>query len=227
MNDSFFQLQPSMIAANWGAMAEDAKRCEKAGIRILHLDVMDGMFVQNLTMGPDMVSAIKKAVPSLILDVHLMIYQPESYIERFIEAGADEITFHIEATEEINYCLDFIHKANRKAGLAIKPGTSENLLLKYIDGIDKLLVMTVEPGFGGQSFMEDMLPKVEFLRKKADENKLKIDIQVDGGVNLETGKKCLCAGANRLVAGSFFFLQEDLSQIHKQFQALFSELEGS
>lgn len=227
MSDSFYQLEPSMIAANWGALAEDAKRCESAGISMLHLDVMDGMFVKNLTMGPDIVSAIKQAVPNMILDVHLMIYQPENYIERFIEAGADEVTFHIEATEEIGYCLDYIQKANKKAGLAIKPGTSENLLLKYLDGVDKLLVMTVEPGFGGQSFMEDMLPKVQFLRKKAEENKFKIDIQVDGGVNLETGKKCVDAGANRLVCGSYFFKQDDISQIHKQFQDIFAQAKGS
>lgn len=226
MTDDFYQLQPSMIAAKWEAFGEEAKRCKAAGVRMLHLDVMDGQFVKNLTMGPDMVKAMKKVVPDLVLDVHLMIYSPEEYIERFIEAGADEVTFHLEATEDVFYNLDYIQKSNKKAGIAIKPDTSETLLLKFLEQVDKILIMTVEPGFGGQPFMENMLDKVKFIRQKAEEIGRKIDIQVDGGVTLETGKRCIAAGANRLVAGTFFFKQDDLGKAHCDFKSLFESATG-
>ncbi len=223
MKEEYYQLQPSMIAARWEAFGEEALRCMEAGISMLHLDVMDGMFVPNLTMGPDMVRALKKVAPSLVLDVHLMIYSPDNYIEKFVEAGADEITFHLEATEDVAYNLDYIKKAGKKAGLAIKPETSETLVLKYLDQVDKILIMTVNPGFGGQEFMEEMLDKVKFIREKAEGEGFKIDIQVDGGVNLETGEKCISAGANRLVAGTFFFKQPDLSKAHEDFKCLFAK----
>lgn len=193
-----------MIAADWARMGEEAKACVAAGAEILHLDVMDGQFVHNLTMGPDMVGAIKKAVPSAILDVHLMIYSPEDYIEAFVKNGAQEIIFHLEATEEVEYTIDYIHRCNCKAGLAIKPETSETLVFPYLEKLDKVLVMTVDPGFGGQAFMPEMLEKVELLRKHTE-----IDIQVDGGVDFETGKQCVLKGATRLVSGTFLFKQKD------------------
>lgn len=203
------QLEPSMIAADWARFGEEARACKEAGAEILHLDVMDGHFVRNLTMGPDMVGAIRRAVPGVLLDVHLMIYSPEDYIEAFVRNGADEITFHLEATEEVEFNLSYIRKCNRKAGLAIKPETSETLVLKYLDQADKILVMTVEPGFGGQEFMPEMLDKVEFLREQANKLGLDIDIQVDGGIDYETGKQSVLKGANRLVSGAFFFKQKD------------------
>lgn len=209
-----------MIAASWDRMGEEADACARAGIEILHLDVMDGHFVRNLTMGPDMVRAIKKRVPQLILDVHLMIYSPEDYIEAFVEAGAEEITFHLESTENVEHTIDYIKKCNRKAGLAIRPETSESLVMKYLGKVDKVLVMTVEPGHGGQKFMPKMLEKVKFLREQLKANHLKTDIQVDGGVDLKTGKESVLAGANRLVCGTYFFKQEDKKATVKAFKEL-------
>ena len=198
-------VEPSLIAADWGRMAEEARLCIEAGAEILHLDVMDGHFVPNLTMGPAMVEAIRKAVPTAILDVHLMLYNPDDYIEKFIRAGADEITFHLEATEEVEHNLRYIRTCGRKSGLAIKPDTSESLLVKYLDMADTILIMTVEPGFGGQKFMPDMLEKVRFIRGLTD----KVNIQVDGGITYETAKESVAAGANRLVSGTHFFKQSD------------------
>lgn len=223
MTHDFYQLEPSMISAKWEAFGQEAKRCQEAGIEILHLDVMDGHFVKNLTMGPDMVAAIKSAVPDMILDVHLMIYAPDEYIERFIASGADEVTFHLEATEEVAHNLNYIRSCGKKAGLAIRPETSETLCLKYLDQVDKLLIMTVEPGFGGQAFLSKMTDKVQFLRQKAQEGGFKIDLQVDGGINLETGKECVEAGANRLVAGSYFFRHDDLKSVHDRFKQLWCD----
>ena len=222
MKHDFFLLEPSMIAAKWSEFGHEEVRCQEAQIEMLHLDVMDGHFVKNFTMGPDMVLAIRKTVPDMALDVHLMIYSPEEYIETFIEAGANEITFHLEATEEIAHNLDYIRKCNCKAGLAIRPETSETLLLKYLDQVDKVLIMTVNPGFGGQKFMKEMLEKVKFIREKADQEGFKIDIQVDGGINLETCKQALDAGANLFVSGTTFFKEKDYTKIHHEFKKLWS-----
>jgi ribulose-phosphate 3-epimerase len=215
-----FEIEPSMIGADWARMGEEAKACARAGAKVLHLDVMDGHFVPNLTMGPQMVAAIKKAVPEMILDVHLMMYNPDGYIESFVAAGADEITFHSEATEEIEHVIEYIHKCGKKVGLAIKPETSVSLLLKYMDKVEKLLVMTVEPGFGGQEFMPDMLEKVQFLRETADKLGISVDIQVDGGINYETGRLSVEAGANLLVAGTHFFIQPDRKEAFSKYMGL-------
>lgn len=220
MKENFIQLEPSMIAANWAKMGEESRRALEAGALILHLDVMDGHFVPNLTMGPDMVAAIKESVPNAILDVHLMIYSPDNYIEPFVRAGADEITFHLEATEEVEHVIDYIKKCNKKVGLAIKPETSETLLLKYLPILDKVLIMTVDPGFGGQAFQEEMLEKVFFIRQKADQMHLSLDIQVDGGIDFTSGEKSIRKGANRLVCGTHFFKQKDLKETILKYNAL-------
>jgi ribulose-phosphate 3-epimerase len=209
MKRHLIQCEPSLIAADWGRFAEEAELCVAAGSEILHLDVMDGHFVPNLTMGPDMVAAVKLAVPQAILDVHLMIYNPDRYIENFVKAGADEITFHIEATEEVEHTIQYIRTCNRSPGIAIRPETSEDILLPYLPLVDKVLVMTVEPGFGGQAFLPKMLSKVERLHKLARQHKLSFAIQVDGGITYETGKKCVEKGATRLVMGSDYFRQKD------------------
>ncbi len=214
------KIEPSMIAADWARMGEEVKACARAGAKVLHLDVMDGHFVPNLTMGPAMVSAIRRASPELILDVHLMMYNPDGYIENFVAAGADEITFHLEATEEVEHLIEYIHKCGKKAGLAIKPETSVSLLLKYMDKVDKLLIMTVEPGFGGQEFMSDMLEKVQFLRETAQRLGISVDIQVDGGINYETGRLCVEAGANLLVTGTHFFIQPDRKEAFSKYMEL-------
>ena len=220
MKKEYIQIEPSLISADWARMGEEAKSCIDAGAEILHLDVMDGHFVPNLTMGPQMVAAIRKAVPTAILDVHLMIYNPDNYVEKFIEAGADEVTFHLEATEEIEHVLKYIRTCGKQAGLAIKPETTETILLKYLDQVDKILIMTVEPGFGGQKFMEKMLEKVKFIRENAGKLNIPIDIQVDGGINYETGKKSIKAGANRLVTGTHFFHQPNRKEAMQTYNEL-------
>ncbi len=216
MNRKFAQVEPSMIAADWARFGDEAFLCAKAGIKIIHLDVMDGLFVPNLSMGPDMVLAIKKSCRDLILDVHLMIYSPDRFIETFAESGADEITFHFEATEDIEYVKNYIKKCNKKVGIAIKPETSETLLVKYLDNVDKILIMTVEPGFGGRKFLPDMLKKVRFLRSIGFNG----DIQVDGGIDLKSGEESILAGANRLVSGTYFFNQSDRAMTVRQFNIL-------
>jgi ribulose-phosphate 3-epimerase len=168
---------------------------------------MDGHFVPNLTLGPNAVSAINKST-NLFLDVHLMIYNPFDYIEAFVAAGADRITFHFEATEDVEDTLNFIRKCGKQAGLAFRPETSFSMVPKYLDKCDLLLLMTVSPGFGGQKFMPEILEKVEMARKLTD----KLDIQVDGGINNETGPQCIKAGANVLVSGNYLFHQKDMAK---------------
>jgi ribulose-phosphate 3-epimerase len=217
------KVEPSLLSADFGKLAEEAKRVEEAGADALHLDIMDGHFVPNLTMGPRAVAAVNRAT-SIFLDVHLMIYNPFDYIERFVEAGADRIIFHIEATEDVEDTLNYIRRCGIEAGLAFCPETSESLIPKYLDKCDLILLMTVSPGFGGQSFMPEVLPKIKFTRdvcnrldirkggkvpqpdkKTAADSLPPFDIQVDGGINVETAKKCIEAGANVLVSGTYLF----------------------
>lgn len=221
MKKSDIKIAASILAGDFGILAEEAKRIEDSGADYLHLDVMDGHFVQNLTMGPQVVAAVNRAT-DMFLEVHLMIYNPFSYIERFIEAGADRIIFHFEATEDVDDTLEYIRKCSIQAGLAFCPETSMSMIPKYLDRCDMILLMTVNPGFGGQAFMPEVLEKIQFTREVCEklniykggvtaadrssaEQHAPFDIEVDGGINAETAKQCIDAGANVIVAGTYLF----------------------
>lgn len=201
------KISPSMLSADFANLEKDLKRCEEAGAELIHLDVMDGHFVPNITIGAPVIKAMKK-VSNVPFDVHLMISEPLKYIEDFADAGADIITFHVESDSDVNETIDKIIECGCKPSLSVKPNTPIEAVYPYVDKLSMVLVMTVEPGFGGQSFMADMMPKIEKLRADYPD----LDIQVDGGVNTETVKTCAKAGANIFVAGSAVFKSDDMAQ---------------
>lgn len=220
------KVAPSILAGDFGYLADTARKIQDSGADSIHIDIMDGNFVPNLTMGSQAVAAINRATP-MFLDVHLMIYHPFDYVERFVEAGADNITIHFEATEDVEETLEYIRKCNVKAGLAFCPETSMSMIPKYLDKCDRILLMTVHPGFGGQEFMPEVLDKIRFTREcvtkldirqggitpkkgSAEEKLPPFDIEVDGGINQETAKICIEAGANILVAGTYLFKTPDM-----------------
>lgn len=210
------QVFPSILSGDFGRLADEAKRLEQAGADGIHIDIMDGHFVPNLTLGPRAVGAINQAT-NIFLDVHLMIYNPFDYIEAFIQEGADRITFHFEATEDVGDTLNFIRKCGKKAGLAYRPETSFSMIPKYLDQCDMILLMTVSPGFGGQKFMPEVIEKIKLTRELCEEHKIRsnnspFDIQVDGGIIAETAKQCIEAGANILVSGNYLYNQPALDQ---------------
>ncbi len=204
------KVAPSILSADFVNLERDIRHIEACGADYVHIDVMDGLFVPNITIGIPVVAAIRK-ITKLPLDVHLMIDRPLRYVEQFCDAGADILTIHQEAdTEEHNIeALKLIRQKGVRAAMSIKPGTPASALDPYMDLMDMILVMTVEPGFGGQKFMEDMMGKVRALRKIIDVRTPGVELEVDGGVNLETAKTCVEAGANVLVAGSALFKAPD------------------
>lgn len=198
------KISPSMLASDYANLKNELEKCEKGGADLIHLDVMDGHFVPNISIGAPVIAAMKK-VCSVPFDVHLMISDPYFYADDFIGAGADIITFHTECDSDIEKTIDKIISGGCKAGLAVKPDTPIEAVYPYLDKLSMVLVMTVEPGFGGQSFMESVMPKVRAVREKCPG----IDIQVDGGINTETVKIAGAAGANVFVAGSAVFKSDD------------------
>ena len=198
------KIAPSILAANFSCLEEEIKLIDKAGCDYIHCDIMDGHFVPNISFGPDIVKNIKSFTKKII-DVHLMINPVLKYIEKFAVAGADIITFHIEADKDPLSIINKIKEFNIKAGIAIKPGTPASSIEKILKYIDLVLIMTVEPGFGGQKFLNSQLKKIQEIKKLVNKMSLKIDIEVDGGINNETGKNCIKEGANILVAGSYIF----------------------
>ena len=197
-------IAPSLLAADYSKLETEIKRVEEAGAEYLHLDIMDGAFVPNISFGPDLVASIRKCT-GMFFDVHLMIKRPERYIDRFVKAGADIITVHYEACENPLSVIHLIHSYEMKAGIAISPNTPVDVLLPLVNDIDMALIMTVEPGFGGQALIPECLDKVRSLRKYCAERGIDLDIEVDGGINADNVSLCTSAGANVIVAGSAIF----------------------
>lgn len=201
-------VSPSILAADFANLEKEIRHVEEAGADWLHIDVMDGHFVPNITVGMPVVASIKR-ITTLPLDIHLMIENPIQYIEGFVAAGADFITFHYEATDDVSTVIEAIKCLGVKAGLSIKPDTPAKEIFEYLPRLDLVLIMTVEPGFAGQSFLHDCVQKITEIKQNAHENLI---IQVDGGINNVTGHICTSLGANCLVAGNYIYGHKDIVQ---------------
>lgn len=204
----------SLLSSDLANMENEVRRCESAGVDMIHFDVMDGRFVEQITYGSPVLKCVKK-ITGLPFDIHLMVEDAARQIELFAKAGAELITIHAESSCDVPRCLERIHELGMKASVAIKPNTPAKRAFDFIPQCDMVLVMTVEPGYGGQGFMEDMMPKVAEIRRYADENGFsELDIEVDGGINARTAAKARAAGANVLVAGTSLFGSEDMRALN-------------
>ena len=213
------KISPSVLASDFSALGAEAKRMEESGADYLHLDVMDGRFVPNITFGAPVIGSIRNKT-DLVFDVHLMIDTPLDYIEDFRKSGADIIVFHIESSSPVAETVDKIISCGCKAGISVKPGTPVEEVFPYLDRLDMVLVMTVEPGFGGQSFMYETMDKIKTLRSEIKRRGLSTDIQVDGGINAKTVETAAAAGANVFVAGSAVFGAENPSEAIGELRSL-------
>jgi ribulose-phosphate 3-epimerase len=202
------KIAPSILSADFARLGEEIKDVERGGADYIHVDVMDGHFVPNITIGPLIVEAIRP-VTKLPLDVHLMIENPDQYVEAFAHAGADYITVHVEACRHLHRTIQLIKSTGVKAGVVLNPATPVDSLKQIIEDVDMVLLMSVNPGFGGQKFISSVLTKIRQVKELADSLNPELEIEVDGGVNEETAKLCVEAGANVLVAGSAVFNKED------------------
>ena len=202
------QISPSILSADFSQLGNEIKRLEEGGADMIHVDVMDGHFVPNLTIGPPVIKALKKN-SSLMFDVHLMISPVHKYIESFSEAGADIITIHPEATDNLENSIKKIKEKNKKVGVSLNPESKIDLILDLLDQIDLVLIMSVNPGFGGQKFIPEVLDKIKELKKIKEQKKMTFDIEIDGGINFDNCKSAIDAGANILVSGTTVFKSND------------------